>query len=109
MRTSERQQDFVQWQPLVARRQQRARQQRICGIDIAGSEFLFRDAQQRSGVVGHRRENLLVDRARLGASSAGFVLRRKREGVLDGRLHVVARGRARRQAADFSSSRRSWA
>jgi hypothetical protein len=46
-------------------------------------------------MLGHRRENLLVDCTRIGGPAAGFVPRCEREGILDGGLHGRRRARAR--------------
>jgi hypothetical protein len=49
-------------------------------------------------MLGYCRENLLVDRARIGGPAAGFVPGCERKGVLDGGLHDRRRARARRTA-----------
>jgi hypothetical protein len=48
---------------------------------------MLRDPEQCTGMLGQRREYLLVERARIGDTTGRFVARGKREGILNGELH----------------------
>ncbi len=98
VRASRRQPDLLRRQRLCRRRLQCAREQGLRRVDGAAADFLLGNPQQRPRMLGHRRENLLVDRARIGGPAAGFVPGCERKGVLDGGLHDRRRARARRTA-----------
>ena len=89
MRAGERKPDFLRRQCLPLRGRQRSMQgvARRCRTPFV--DFLLRDLEERTGVVGQRRENLFVDGARVSATPAVLVLGREREGVLKRELHLV--------------------
>ena len=54
---------------------------------FSGCDLLLPYPEQRTGMLGQRREYLLVESARVRDATGRFVARGKREGVLNGELH----------------------
>ena len=93
MRGCQCQPDLLGRQRLRTRRGERTRKAFERASMSAGCKLQLRDTQECAGMLGQRRENLLVDRARVGGAAGRFVARGKREGVLNGELHRRERGR----------------